>query len=48
MASVTWFDPDYATLIPKMGIILGYGAVLISRIYYGVPEGADDWQACPG
>lgn len=39
---MTWFDPDCATLIPRTGILLDYGAALIGRIYYGVPEGADD------
>lgn len=48
MASATWFDPDWAFLIPKMGMILGYGAALISWIYYEVPERADNWQAFPG
>lgn len=48
MASETWFDPDWAFLIPEMGMILRYGAALISWIYYVVPERADNWQAFPG
>lgn len=48
MASETWFDPDWAFLIPEMGMILGCGAALISWIYYEVPERADHWQAFPG
>lgn len=48
MASDTWFDLYCSILIPEMGIILGNGTALISLIYYGVPEGADNWQACRG